>query len=256
MLGNSLVMRSARGHHAPSMSRPSSRATATRTGVARRRCATGYVTAGVVIGTRCTGRSRRRSGVRENAMHGRFLHGWHHLPSGCGANGGITLPMDAGHDSRCTTADNETARLRRYTTSGLDRPFARILSTKPRLSGACRSPKPAAKRLRASSFFGVPAHHVVLSERARVLQALGIAAEKCPLPRCGLRSTDELYRAAPIAGIDRSDDVTDLDLRRMNLWCIPPVLYAHVFIHPHLCCHQRTRDSHHQPTNAATTLPM
>ncbi len=86
-LGNSLVSRSARGHHAPSMARPSSRATDTRIGLARRRVSTGRV----------IGASPLAPGAHDGQDH-LGLHNPRAVPSLSGS----TAPRVAGRDGGIT----------------------------------------------------------------------------------------------------------------------------------------------------------
>lgn len=64
-----------------------------------------------------------------------------------------------------------------------------------------------------------------------MLQAVVVAAEECPESWSRLRPTDQLDRETKTGGVRRSDDVTDPDLRWMNLRCIRGVVYGYGFAH-------------------------
>src|SRR5258708_31140471 len=83
----------------------------------------------------------------------------------------------------------------------------------------------------ASRCFGVPANELVVGECVRVLPAVGVAAEKCPSPWTCLRGADHLDHVAHFGGAQRADDVTDSDLRRMDLGRIAPVLDRVLYRH-------------------------
>lgn len=90
-----------------------------------------------------------------------------------------------------------------------------------------------------SGCFGVPTDQFAFSERTGPLLTVVVSAEKSPLPRTTLRSTDHLDRQAQFGGASRADDVTDPDLRWVDLERVAPVVYRHV-THPR-SCHQPTR---------------
>ena len=69
-----------------------------------------------------------------------------------------------------------------------------------------------------------------LPERARALQALGVAAEECPTPWSCLRPADHADRVTPTGGARRSDGVADPNLRWMNLRCVRAVLNGHAHL--------------------------
>lgn len=89
---------------------------------------------------------------------------------------------------------------------------------------------------RTSGGFGVPANQFAFSERTGSLLTALVSAEKCPLPQSSLRTTDHLDRQTQFGGPARAYDVTDPDLRWVDLDRVAPILYCHV-IHPRCCDH-------------------
>ena len=124
--GNSLVMRSARGHHAPSMSRPRSRASVSRMGIVEPPPPNGRVIAGIAVGTRCSRPSRWRDWCARKPDVGCLVVA-RSLGLRCPRGGSFTVGVDRprvrggrrnhiacgchSRRPRWTTADNETARV-------------------------------------------------------------------------------------------------------------------------------------------------